>query len=457
MKKNFLYLYTPLLTCVTIFLLVKIQGLGIRLSDTNIYFLTGKEILSGKILYKDIFFTNFPVIPYTAAFYYLISAGNLLFYYFTALLEIILTSGIIYYLSLKQSSSRLIATSTLSLYLFSFMILSTSSHQSGVFLAALFGVTSYLFYTRKNFYLVGIFAALALLTKAYTLPLLLSYLLLFILNDRKALIHYIVGGVITAIIVLLPSLIFASHFLFLDVFSYSLTRSEGVSKAGIIYFLIQHDFLFISLLCASIVFFERKSFFGFFAILSLAFFFLYKDVYYLYLNVTLPLIILFFPLLNKKLSEKIILNRFMIPTIIFIFISYNFISYFRGFDKLQIIPIDQIVSLLKEKNISTLYGINGITPALSYKSNIPLLNGIIDTNDNIFRKGYLNATTLTSDAIRQHSGVVTIGVWYPEEGIEQDVMTEIVDQKLLKTHCRLLQRFPFQSEGIINSINVFSC
>lgn len=431
--------------------------MGVRLSDTNIYFLTGKELLSGKILYKDIFFTNFPLIPYVASFYYFISGGNLLFYYFTAVLEISITGGFIYYLAFKESSSKITATTTLIIYLFSFMILSTSSHQSGVFLAALFGVISYFFFTKKNYYLVGVFTALALLTKAYSLPLLISYLLFYMLHNRQALIKFFIGGSVTASIILLPSIVFASHFLFQDVFAYSLTRSEGLSKVGIIYFLIQHDFIFVSLLFSCLIFLYKKSFFGFFTLFSLVFFFMYKDVYYLYLNVTLPLVIISFPIVLKILTEKIVLNRFMIPTLVLIFTLYNFFSYFNGFNKLQIIPIDQIVHTLKVNKISTIYGVNGIVPAISHKSKIPLLNGIIDTNDNIFRKGYLNAPSLTQDAIKNHSGVITIGAWYPEAGIKEDVLTETVDRKLLMNNCHLLKRFPFHSEGIINSINVFSC
>lgn len=455
-KINF-QLFIPFIICAVIFIFIKIPDLGVRLSDTNIYFLTGKELLSGKILYKDVFFTNFPVIPYVASLYYLLSGGNLLFYYFTAVLEVTVTSGFIYYLALKESSSKVIATTTLSLYIFSFMILATSSHQSGVFLAALFGVISYFFFTKKNYYLVGIFTALALLTKAYSLPLLASYLLVYILYDRKALIKFIVGGSITAGIILLPSLILSPYHLFQDVFAYSLTRSEGLSKTGIIYFLIQHDFIFVTLLFSSLFLFKRKPFFGFFATLSTLFFFLYKDVYFLYLNVTLPIVILSYPSVLKMLKERITLNRFMVPTVVVVFILYNFISYFNGYNRLQIIPIDQIVQTLKDNKSTSIYGVNGIAPALSYNSSIPLLNGVVDTNDNIFKKGYLNATSLTKDAIKKHSSIVTIGAWYPEAGIKEDLLTETIDKKLLHENCHLIKRFPFQSEGIINSINVFSC
>ena len=50
--------YFPLFIITSIFLLLKLTNLGIRMSDTNIYFYTAYELLQGKILYKDIFFTN---------------------------------------------------------------------------------------------------------------------------------------------------------------------------------------------------------------------------------------------------------------------------------------------------------------------------------------------------------------------------------------------------------------
>jgi len=456
-KKELLHTWVPFILCAFIFIFIKLTGMGVRLSDTNIYFLTAEGILSGKVLYKDIFFTNFPIIPYMASFYFLISGGNLLFYYFTAVIEIIITSGFIYYLSFKESSSRLVASSALTLYLYSFMILSTSSHQSGVFLAALFGVLSYFFFKRNNFYLIGMFTALALLTKAYSIPLLFSYLILFSLCNRKALLKFTLGGIITATIVMVPTILFAAKPFFQDVFMYSLTRTEGVSKLGILYFIIQHDFLFICLLVSCLAFFRKQLFFGLFAVSSIIFFFYYKDVYYLYLNVTLPIIVLSFPPINRRISEVTVLNRFMIPTIILIFTCYNFFSYFNGYDNLQIIPIKQIVNLLRENKIKKIYGVNGISPAISYQARIPLLNNVIDTNDNIFRKGYLNASSITSDAVQKHSAIITVGAWYPELGIKQDIMTEIVDQKQMKKNCHLLKRFPFHSEGVINSINVFSC
>lgn len=456
MRKNNFNTYLPFIICASIFIGIKFQTLGVRLSDTNIYFLTAKELLNGKILYRDIFFTNFPLIPYIASVYYLISGGNLIFYYFTATLEILATAFIMYYIVLKESKSKLNSTTILILYLFSFLLLSTSDHQTGVFLAALFSVISYFFFTKQKYLLVGIFCGLAILTKAYSLPLLLSYSIFYFLTKRDALTKFILGGCAT-LIVLLPSIIFAPHAFYQNVFYYSLTRSEGVGKTGIIYFLLQHDFIFTTMLIVcTMLAIKSRSFFSLFAIFSLVFFLFYKDVYYLYLNVTLPLIILAYPTLIDRLKGFQI-NRFMIPTLVLIYTLYNLFTYFRGFTDLQKIPSSQIISTLHKNHISSIYGVNGIAPAISYLGKIPLLNNVIDTNDNIYRKGYLSASEMTKDAIKNHSAVISTGAWYPQANIKEDVLTEIIDKKELAKNCHILKRFPFHSEGVINSINIFSC
>lgn len=457
MKKTQLNLWAPFLIVTVIFLGIKLHSLGVRASDTNIYFYTAKELLAGKVLYRDIFFTNFPLIPYMAAIYFILSGGNLLFYYFTATFESLITGGLIYYLAFHYSSSRLTAITTTCLYLFSFMLLSTSDHQTGVFLAALFITTSYLCLVKKRYLLMGILTALAILTKAYSLPLVISYVVFLFLTDRKQLLPFISGGIATATVVMLPSLLLAPEGLIKDVFNYSLTRSQGISKVGIMYFVIQHDFFFLLLLGVSLFSISKKNMLGFFTLFSILFFTLYKDVYYLYLNITLPILVLSLPLLIQLMQEKISLNRFLIPTIIGILCLYNLASYFSGYDTLQKMPMSELSQALRQTQSSILYGVNGITPALAYTNDFKLLNGIVDTNDNIFRKGYLNAASLTHDAITQHAIIVTQGVWYPALGVTEDTMTEIVDKKLLTEHCHILKRFPFQSEGIINSINLFTC
>ena len=67
----------PLIFLILFFLIIKIASNGIRLSDTNIYFNIAYQISQGKILYKDIFFSNFPFFSYASSFYYFLSSRSI--------------------------------------------------------------------------------------------------------------------------------------------------------------------------------------------------------------------------------------------------------------------------------------------------------------------------------------------------------------------------------------------
>src|SRR3989344_479861 len=115
--------YLPILIVIGIFLFLKITNLSIRLSDTNIYFYTAYQMLQGKVLYKDIFFTNFPVLPYISMIYFYIVGKSLSWYYITAAIEASIVSFLLFYLILQKTKEKLIALTTSLLYLFSFIIL----------------------------------------------------------------------------------------------------------------------------------------------------------------------------------------------------------------------------------------------------------------------------------------------------------------------------------------------
>src|SRR3990167_11294080 len=110
------------------FFLLKLTNIGIWLSDTNIYFYTAYQLLQGKVLYRDIFFTNFPVLPYISMIYFYIVGKSLSWYYITAAIEASIVSFLLFYLILQKTKEKLIALTTSLLYLFSFIILATTDH-----------------------------------------------------------------------------------------------------------------------------------------------------------------------------------------------------------------------------------------------------------------------------------------------------------------------------------------
>jgi len=450
--------YLPFLVLALIFLFIKIGGIGVRLSDSNIYFYTAYQLLHGHILYKDIFFTNFPLIPYISALYFLILGGNLSLYTFTATIEVIIVSGIIYHLVLKKNVGILVATLASSVYLFSFIVLVTSDHQSGVFLASVFAVISYAFFETKQFGRSGIFIALSLMTKAYFLPIFLALLIAIFFIRRTKSIPFVLACGLTGILIVLPSLVFAREEIFNNIIEYSLARSQGISKLNILRFFAIHDILLVILFFYSLVRIKKNLFMGVLSLTSLLFIILYKDIYYLYLNFLIPFLALTFSDVYVSIQKRFKPQRLIIPTILFIIFTINTVMYLSSYQNLQkLSDIDTIAMFLKHQPNTVLYGTNDITPALAYLSDKQLLNGIIDTNENIFRKGFLNASLLTKDAIKQEAIIVSHGAYYPQFNVEDPLMGGIFDREQITKSCEIIASYPITTEGIENRLNFLSC
>lgn len=450
--------YLPFLILVLIFLVIKLQGFGIRLSDSNVYFYTAFQLIEGNLLYKDIFFTNFPLLPYISAFYYLILFGNLKLYMLTPAVEVIITSGILYYITLSHKKSPLPASMVSGSYLFSFIVLSTSDHQSGVFLASLFATLSYMFLLKKRFTLSGICLGLMIMVKAYFLPILLALLIPVFLYQRKHIVTYLISILVTILIVLLPSLLFAREEMFSNIVSYSLTRSQGISKLNILRFFTIHDPLLVILFIYSVIRFKKNLFAFLISVFGLLFIIFYQDIYYLYLNFLVPFLFLSLSEFSTSITKRFSINQFILPTIIIILALINVGIYLTSYQSLQRLHnVSSLVSALKQHPATFLYGKNTITPALAYLTEKQMLGGIVDTNENIFRKGYLNSQKLTKEAIAQNAILVSEGAYYPQYNINQPIISEIFDIEQIASSCSQIGSFPITTEGVENRLNFFEC
>jgi hypothetical protein len=87
----------------------------------------------------------------------------------------------------------------------------------------------------------------------------------------------------------------------------------------------------------------------------------------------------------------------------------------------------------------------------------PLLENIIDTNENIFRKGFLDKKELTEKALKNHALIITTGAAYPQIGVEDFILDGIFQKEKILKHCRLVISYPLIPEGIGNRINLFQC
>jgi len=451
----------PLLFLIFFFLIIKLADNGIRLSDTNIYFNIAYQISHGKILYKDIFFSNFPFFSYISSLYYFLSVKSIELFYFTSSVEIAIITFFIYLITYRKTKNFIISITSSILYILSFMVLSTSDHQTGVFTASLFAVLSYFYLQERKILASGIFIAIAIFTKAYFLPIFLSFFTyIAIKKEWKNLLKFGVSFAVTGLIILLPFLIQAPLQLISDIFGFSLTRPVGLSKINIMWFFITRDFPFFILLLFNIFNVRKNIFFGLVSIFSIVFFVGYQDIYYLYLNFLPPFLCLSLYELYYFLKNKFNLQKYVIPTILSVFVLLNLLtytsSYYRNLGKLD--GFNKIIETIVSEKPKFLYGVNDITPLLIALTNIPALENVNDAHEYFFMRKVYDKKNLTDKAVKSKTIIVTHGADYPEYNLKQDIVDNIFVKETIYKNCKIILSIPvLQAEGSVNRVNLFKC
>src|SRR3989344_7738568 len=449
----------PLIFLILFFLITKAVNNSVRLSDTNIYFNIAYQISHGEILYKDIFFSNFPFFSYVASLYYFLSGKNIEFFYFTSVIEIAIITLLIYIITYRKTKDYVISITSSILYILSFIVLSTSGHQTGVFTASLFAVLSFFFLQEKKIIISGIFIAMAIFTKAYFLPIFLSFFIyIAIKKEWKNLLKLGISFTITGLIILLPFLIQAPQQLISDIFGFSLTRPAGLSKINIIFFFITKDLPLFILLIFNILNIRKNVFFGLISIFSAVFFFGYQDIYYLYLNFFIPFLCLSFYEIFYFFKKTFSLQRLMIPIIVSVFIFLNLLTYISSYKNLgKLENFDKIIATIVSEKPKFLYGINDITPALIALTGIPALENVNDAHEYFFSRKIYDKKVLTDKAVENRTIVITHGADYPQYNIKQDILDNIFIKETIYENCKNILSVPILSEGDTSRINLFKC
>lgn len=449
----------PLLFLIIFFLTIKVASNGIRLSDTNIYFNIAYQISRGEILYKDIFFSNFPFFSYVSSLYYFLTSKNIYLFYFTSAIEVSAITSLIYLITYRKTRDYIVSLTSSALYALSFIVLSTSDHQTGIFTASLFAVLSYFFLQERKILLSGVFIAVAIFTKAYFLPIFLSFFIyIAIKKEWKNLLKFGTSFTITGLIILSPFLIQAPQQLISDIFGFSLTRPPGLSKINIMWFFITKDFPLFILLLFNILNIKKNVLFGLISITSIALFFGYQDMYYLYLNFLTPFVCLSFYEIYYFLKSKFNLQELVIPTIVSVFILLNLLTYMSSYRKLgKLEDFNKITAVIASEKPKFLYGVNDITPALIVLTNIPALENVNDAHEYFFMKKIYDKKLLTDKAIGSKTMIITHGADYSDYGIRQDILDNIFVKETVYENCKNILSVPVLSEGDTNRINLFKC
>lgn len=452
---------------IVAFLLLKLPLSAISLSDTNVYISMADHILHGKLLYKDMFLTNLPFFPYLSVVYLSLTKSHLAFFYSTVLIEAVVTSVLIYATLALRKGPRSIPLLAAGAYLFSMVVLATTDHQTGIFFASCMSILGYYAYQRKQFVVSGIALGLMFVTKGYMLPVLVAICGYDISIRRQKSWNVILPALVTIVVVLLPSLLFASDTLVSNIFGYTLHRPTGLDKRTIFMFFITNQWLF----CIALIFgwlnMRKKLLIALILAGGVAFLLIYQDIYFFYINMLVPFICLALgdgiEYMTKKLGR---LNGLILATcLVVVSMILNVKTYTESLSQLgKIKDIQAIVKTVQNAHPDHVFGAVELTPVVSYLSGVPLLDDIIDTNESLFVRHVYDLSLIKNHVYQSKTVVITLGidrdVLLPTgefAHVTYPVIPEIYKSLELEKRCTKLLSQPIIAEGAPNRINVWKC
>ncbi len=443
------------------FLAIKVSHMWFKFSDEDIYFYMAKLMLGGELPYRDFFSTNMPMQLSVIAFFLSIVGKKIILLKLLPILASIISSIFIFLLVRKRFNS-LCALASSTFYLFSFVVLTTTDHSTGVHLTTMFIVIGcYLIY-REKYLLSGIVLSLALMTRLYAAFAVIGLLIYLALKQRNGIIKFLAG----IIIVILPVniillLIFRGNYL-TSVFLYHMLKSEGIAKLDIFKFFLRWDFLLILLSAFALFIKDRKKLLLPFIVAAAigAFYLFYADIYYLYLAMLVPFLAMLAGCCLERLASRLpkAAGVIIVLLVLAIVATHNSIFYIKDHAYTAKIDfVDDIVKYVKDnsKPGDTIYGSFEITPLVALLSGRRITNNYIDTNEKTFLTGLYDVGNRT-ESLKGNVKFVLMKMLVDNTG-KVIQMENIIDPNFLRQECNATKVYQIREDYSSNALVVFDC
>ncbi len=416
------------------------------------------ELLSGHKLYADIFFTNLPLFAYISEIYFLITKGDIYVFYFTSSLEAALVAMVIYKIVYRETSDYITSLSSSLLYLFSLVILFVTNGQQGIITASLFAVVAYYFLQKGKYLLAGTFLSLCFLTKGYFIIVILPFFLKTLLQKNRKNYHLYIAFVTLTALVILPFVLGSLKEALRDTVQFYLSKGVGMSKGTIFQHVLIYDPLLLILLFYNILRIHKNLFFGTLSLLFIFYFTFSAGFYYVYLGMITPFLCISYPNFYFSLKKLFQPQKYIQITVVSMYVFYPLLMYLLSFSSLnKINHFPEMVATIKKEKPSYIYGVSSLSPILAYETGTPLLENIVDTNEDLYKNKIYDGTKLTREAIQKRTMLISVGSFYPDQNIREDIVNISIDKSLAKKHCRYVIGFRENIGAGVNMVNFYRC
>ena len=459
MKKRLPLVFT--LVIIAIFLAYKLPGVTYRFGDGNAYLYMAKMLLGGHLPYKSFFLADPPFLVIFLTPFYALFRNHLLGFQVLPIVIEAATAFLLYLVAKKRG--EILSFLAPLFFLFSFTVLATSDYLTGIQLTVFLIVLGLALAQYNKPILSGVAWALAILTKLYAIPVYVGFLIYKVLpfdktQDKKILIRIFLGTLVAGIVVMLPFLIPALG----DVWNYmvvhQLHRPPGLDKWHIwTFFLGKEWFLLVFGIIGLCIKNNRDLVASF--VLTAAFFLVFPDLYYLYLETLLPFIVLGSVTALSRVFENREVRAALIPVAVLylVFFAQSFFVYKSDFYTVgRFLNADAVAAAVEKLPPGPLYGSHEVAPLVALLSGRTLAGNYIDTNTQAFASGGEDLLKASQTAVDEGAYLIGRVTDLPQYGIKDFGMNGYFDKSLFK-YCRQAAKLPSTSGEQDNFIGVYKC
>lgn len=258
-----------LILIIFLFMVIKLIFIFPTFSDENVYFNIAKNVLEGKIPYKDFFFAHPPLQIYFLAFMFKIFGTSFLVGKLLSLITSTLSVFLIY-LILKELYDEKSGFLAALIFLITPVFLSFSTIGHGMWETLFFVLLSTYLMIKNKLNFAGITFVIAILFRYLAVLYLPFLIILLYLRKQKVKTFLIWGFPIFFISILLMIFIFGSSY-FEQTVSYQIFSkiSTDASEVQMQYWSIGYFFFFLSLISAIVMYTNKDKALLLFALISL--------------------------------------------------------------------------------------------------------------------------------------------------------------------------------------------